>query len=236
MSKFGTLQPFENGHGAHVGTASQEENYSLLDSAITSVDEERDLVVVITADFKSSGQCITTEQNAQKILGYIKWVFHNRNKETELALYRALVRPLLEFGAQFWSPVRLLDVECLEKVKARATKLVLSIRHKGYQRRLEDLRLCILEQRRFRGMLIETFEILRCFSGLDPASVFELSVNTTWNHGYKVLPPKFNISQQVFPMVRVCNLLNSLPEAVVNEPSVDTFKERLDKILPGLDV
>ena len=158
-----------------------------------------------------------------------------RNKQTVLALYRALVRPLLEYGAQFWSPIRRIDVVRLEKVLAPATKLVPSIRHKGYQRRLADLELFTLEQRRLRGLLIETFKILRGFSGLDPASVFELSVNRTQNHGYKVVPPRFNtVLYKDFPTVRVCNLWNSLPEAVVNAPSVDAFKGRLDKILPGL--
>ena len=65
--------------------------------------------------------------------------------------------------------------------------------------------------------------------------MFELSVNRTLNHGYKVVPPRFNtVLYRDFPMVRVCNLWNSLPEAVVNAPSVDAFKGRLDKILPGL--
>ena len=170
-------------HVLHVGIANQEENYSLLGSAITSVDKETDLVVVITADLKSSAQCIAAEQKAQKILGYVKRVFRYRNKQTVLALYRALVRPLLEDGAQFWSPIRRVDVERLEKVQARATKLVPSIRH----------------------------------------------------HGYKVVPPRFNtVLYRDFPTVRVCNLWNSLPEAVVNAPSVDAFKRRLDKILPCL--
>ena len=143
----------------------------------------------------------------------------------------ALVGP----RSQFWSPIRRVDVERLEKVQARATKLVPSIRHKGYQRRLADLGLFTLEQRRLRGLLIETFKILRGFSGLDPASVFELSVNRTRNHGYKVVPPRFNtVLYRDFPTVRVCNLWNSLPEAVVNAPSVDAFKGRLDKILLGL--
>ena len=123
-------------HVLHAGPANQEENYSLLGSALSSVDKERDLGVVITADLKSSSQCIAEEQKAQKILGFIKRVFRYRNKRTVLAFYKALVRPLLEYSAQFWSPVRRIDVEQLEKVQARATKLVPSIRHKGYQRRL----------------------------------------------------------------------------------------------------
>ena len=224
-------------HVLYAGTANQEENYSMLGSALSSVDKERDLGVVITADLKSSAQCIAAKQMAQKILGFIKRVFRYRNKRTVLALYKALVRPLLEYGAQFWSPVRRIDVERLEKVQARATKLVPSIRHKGYQRRLADLGLFTLEQRRLRGLLIETFKILRGFSGLDPASVFELSGNRTQNHGFKVVPPRFNtVLCRDFSMVRVCNLWNSLPEAVVNAPSVNEFKRRLDAILPGLNL
>ena len=88
-------------HVLHAGTANQEENYSLLGSALSSVDKERDLEVVITADLKSSAQCIAAEQMGQKILGFIKRVFCYRNKQTVLALYKALVRPLLEYGAQF---------------------------------------------------------------------------------------------------------------------------------------
>ena len=219
----------------HVGTGNQEENYSLLGSATSSVDRETDLGIVITADLKISAQCIAVEQKAQNILGYIKRVFRFWNKQTVLALYRALVRPLLEYGTQFWSKIRQINVERLEKVQARATKLVPSIRHKEYQRRLADLGLFTLEQRRLRGLLIETFKILTGFSGLDPASVYELSVNRTRNHGYKVVLPRFNtVLHSDYPTVRVCNLLNSLPEFVVNAPSVDAFKGRLDKILPGL--
>ena len=89
----------EKCHVLHVGAANQEENYSLLGSAITSVDQETDLAVAITADLKSSAK-----QKAQKILGYIKRVFRYRNKQTVLALYRALVRHLLEYGLPSWSP------------------------------------------------------------------------------------------------------------------------------------
>ena len=89
------------------------------------------------------------------------------NKQMVLALYRALVKPLLEYGAQFWSPIRRVDVERLEleKVQARATKLVPSIRHKRYQRRLADLGLFTLKQRRLRGLLIETFRFLEVSVG-----------------------------------------------------------------------
>ena len=55
----------DKSHVLHVGTANQAENYSLLGSAISSVDEVKDLGVVIMAEFKSSAQCIASEQKAQ---------------------------------------------------------------------------------------------------------------------------------------------------------------------------
>ena len=154
------LSTLDKCHVLQAGTANQEENYSLLVSALSSVDKERDLGVVITADLKSSAQCIAAEQKALKILGFIKRVSRYRNKRMVLALYKALVRPLLEYGAQFCSPVRRIDVERLEKVQARATKLVPSIRHNGSQRRPADLGLFTVEQRRLRagpGLRVLTF-------------------------------------------------------------------------------
>ena len=147
----------------------------------------------------------------------------------------ALVWPLLEYGAQFWSPGASRDVERLEKVQARANKLVPLIRYNGYQRKLAYLGHFTFEQRRLRGLLIETFKILRGFSGLDPDFVFELSANRMRNHAFKVVPSRFNtVLYRDFPTVRESNLWNSLPEAVVNVLSVNAFKWRLNKILPGL--
>ena len=88
----------------HVVTANQVKNYYLLGSAISSVDEARDLRIVITADLKSSLRCIAAEQKAQTILNYLKRAFWYQTMQTEICLYRALVRLLLQNGAQFSSP------------------------------------------------------------------------------------------------------------------------------------
>ena len=108
-------------HVLHVSTANQEEIYSLLGSAISSVDEERDVEVV---NSRAPRKCIAADQMAQSGCSAIKRVFRYRNNQTVLTLYKALVRPLLEYGAQLWSPIRRVNVERLEKVHARATKLV----------------------------------------------------------------------------------------------------------------
>ena len=56
------------------------------------------------------------------------------------------MRPHLEYAVQFWSPSLRKDIERLEAVQARAAKLIPSIRHLGYVRRLERLNLYSLEK------------------------------------------------------------------------------------------
>ena len=97
--------------------------------------------------------------------GLYKRVFCYRNKGTVLSLYKALVRPLPEYGAQFWSLVRRINVEHLEKGQARVTKLVPSICHKEYQRRLADLGLFTLEQRRLRACSLKPLRSLEISVG-----------------------------------------------------------------------
>ena len=126
-------------------------------------------------------------------------------------------------------------MERLERVQARATKLIPEIRNFGYERRLLALDLLTLEQRRLRGQLIETFKIVTGLSSLDSSAVFTLSDVPTRNHGYKLVVPRFRTNKyRDFMTVKVCSLWNSLPSDVVNAPSVDAFKRQLDKIIRTL--
>ena len=149
----------------HIGYRNPQTSYSLLGSNIQSVDQEVDLGITISKDFKFSKQCLKVEKKSQKLVGYIKRQFKYRNKDIVLQLYTSLVRPHLEYAVQFWSPSLQKDINRLEAVQARATKLIPSIRQLGYQRRLNSLNLYSLETRRLRGQLIETFNCERFYKG-----------------------------------------------------------------------
>jgi hypothetical protein len=220
----------------HIGYANPSANYTLLGSQMATTNLEKDLGVYISSDLKFSTQCIEVEKRAQKLLGYICRQFKYRDKVIVLTLYNALVRPILEYAVQFWSPTLAKDIVRLEKVQARATKLIPAIRNKGYQRRLKDLNLFTLEKRRLRGQLIETFKILKGFNNIDHRNLFTLSENPTRNNGWKIQLERYNLKPfQDFMTNRICNVWNRLPANVVNSGTVDTFKRRLDRILPNLN-
>ena len=77
------------------------------------------------------------------------------------------MRQKLEYCIQAWNPSLIKDIELLEQVQHRATKLIPEISHLPYHDRLKYLNLTTLELRRHRGDLIVLFV---CFVALRPKS------------------------------------------------------------------
>ena len=107
-----------------------------------------------------------------------------------------------------------------------------SLKKISYEDRLKKLDLTTLELRRTRGDLIEPYKILTDKEKIDSNQFFKLN-NTGYDlrgHSKKLTVKRSRLdTRKYFFSNRLVNHWNYLPQAVVDAPSVNTFKNWLDK-------
>ena len=218
----------------HIGNNNGKAKYEMNDKLLEEVIEERDLGVIMQNDMKCNSQCIKAVKTANRVLGMIKRTFTVRDKSIILQLYKSLVRPHLEYSIQAWRPHFRKDIDLLEGVQRRATKLITAIKDEIYEDRLRYVNLTTLETRTLRGDLIEVFKIFKGFDDLDPNIFFELSQANTRGHSLKLLKPRCRLDNRKFSFAhQVIDIWNSLDESIIACDSIKGFKNRIDKFLHG---
>ena len=73
---------------------------------------------------KTSTQCAAAVEKANSMLGIIRKGTENKTASIIPPLHKSMVRPLLDYCAQFGSPHLKKDIVELEKVQKRATKMI----------------------------------------------------------------------------------------------------------------
>ena len=89
-----------------------------------AVLRKKDLGVSIEERFNMSGQCALAAHKANSVLSCIKGSVISRSREMTLPLYSSLMRSHLEHFIQFWGPQHEKDMELLEYVQRRTTKMI----------------------------------------------------------------------------------------------------------------
>ena len=198
----------------------------------TRVAQMRDLGILVSEDFKPGVQCRAAARKARGKLFELKATLSTRKAEVFIPLYKAMVRPHLEYCVQAWAPYLKKDIECIERVQRLATRMVSGLRGRNYKERLESLDLFSMERRRIRGDLIETFKIMKGLAGLDAKGLFTRAlVDSTRGHALKLSKPRNQLNVRAnFFTSRVIDGWNKLPSDLINCQTVADFKGKLDKV------
>ncbi|CAM4548729.1 unnamed protein product [Lepidochelys olivacea] len=108
----------------HLGINNKNFSYKLGTHQLEVTEEEKDLGVLIDHRMTMSRQRDVAAEKANTVLGCIRQGITSREKEVLVPLYKALVRPHLQYCVQFWSPMFKKDEFKREQVQRRATRMI----------------------------------------------------------------------------------------------------------------
>ena len=122
----------------HFCSNNRMTDYYLNWCKLGEVNTQRDLGVLVHHSLKVNTQ-VQQAIKANGILAFIARGFEYRDGDVLLQLYRALVRPHLEYCVQFWCPYLRKNVFAIEGVQQRFTRLIPGMAGLSYEERLSQL-------------------------------------------------------------------------------------------------
>ena len=215
----------------HYGTKNSRFLYHINGMLLTPCEKYKDLGVVISKDLKAAEQVANCVTKANTMVGMIRRTFTYIDKDILLRTYKVFVRPILEYCQQVWAPYLKKDIDELENVQRRATKLIHDLKDLPYEERLAKLGLYKLSDRRLRGDMIFLYKIFHGLTNLDPLKLFIMDTyGSTRGHQFKLKQQRCNSDiRRYFYSQRVAGSWNNLPEHIVLSDNLKLFKRNYDK-------
>ena len=100
----------------HFGRVNPHQDYQMSCHTLEAIDQEKDLGVIIDDTLKFHGHTAAALKKGNQMLDVIKKAYCTRDALTIPILYKAMVRPLLEYGNVIWGPHYKMDMRSIESV------------------------------------------------------------------------------------------------------------------------
>ena len=150
------------------------------------VQEEKDSGVMVHKAMNGSRQVTEAVKKANRALAQLRRTISNKEIDTVIPIYKAIVGSHLEYCIQAWTPCLKKDINALEQVQHRATKMITSLRDLPYEQMLKECNLTTLEERRNRGDLLETHKIMNGLERIPDISFFTRGDTLRRGHSLKI--------------------------------------------------
>lgn len=212
-----------------------ERRYCVGGDLVRNVDMEVDLGVCIDTDLNFDEQRKVKIEKANGMVGAMRRAFKFLDSYTFKKIYKPMVRSHLETAIPVWFPYLNKDINLLESVQKRATKMVPGTKGMEYEERLRFLELPTLVYRRHRGDLIEMYKMLNGLYDADVLPPIQLRSDVVERpnrgHSKQIFITRSNTDLRAnYFTKRVAPVWNGLTEDIVSAVSVDSFKNKLDEL------
>ena len=207
-------------------------NYIMNETTLNKVDKEKDLGIIFDTELSFEEHINTKVKKANSLVGMIRRAFVYLDKDMFKQLFTSIIRPHVEYGAPVWNPYSKKLSTLIENVQRRASKQIPGLSHLSYEERLRTMKLPTLQYRRYRGDMIELYKMTHDLYDKNAIRKF-LNFRSSHSRGHQ-----FNLFKHSFKKdlrkysfkCRTTEQWNNLPDLIVNAPSMNSFKSRLDKL------
>jgi hypothetical protein len=217
----------------HVGNNNPSYEYYMQGTKLATIDEERDVGVIIHKSLKPSRQCQKAAATGMGVLYQLKNNFHFRDRHVFVKLFKQYVRPHLEFATPAWSPWLAADKQVLENVQKKFVNMIAGLRASTYEEKCKEIGLETLEERREVQDMAQAFKMIQGNEKLEAKIFNHVDGGRTRQDAdelnLKLKPARLDIRRNFFTQ-RIVKKWNEIPAEIKRSKNVSQFKMQYKKM------
>ena len=206
--------------------------YSIQDTLIMEVTQAKYLGVTLNNKLTWNNHIANITGKANPVYGFMRRNFNNCPSKIKSALYKSMIRPILEYAGNVWSPHCDKDIQCIERVQRRAARFAANCysRYHSVTDMMQKLNWPTLKQHRNESKLVMMYKVIHGHVHIQSILplVQSFSNGVTRGHHNKYLQPATRTDaykHSFFPSA--IKLWNALPEELIDAKTIDEFKNLL---------